>query len=137
MRICRLIQKKRSKKTQANIYNTRKCPIATTTTSLYITEIKETHSEVDDIQNNKRENSCQGGCRCQEISVPRDQQMISDIVASALFADLRLQTAPVVGGRSASWVCGMQPPDPLWYLFHLTGKPELSHNCRSGARPAF
>lgn len=57
---------------------------ATNTTSLYVTEIKETRSEVNDIQNNQTENSCQEGCRLQEINVPQDQLMIPEILTSAL-----------------------------------------------------
>ena len=66
---------------------------------LYVTEIKETHSVVNDIQNNHTENFCQEVCRLQEINAPQDQLMISDTQPSALFADLGMQRAPSAGGR--------------------------------------
>lgn len=102
--------------------------LPTNTTSLYVIEIEETHSEVNDIQNNQTENFCQEVCRLQEINAPQDQLMISDTQASALFADLRLQRAPLVEAGSACQGCSDQPPGTLQHFLHLTGKPELSDN---------
>ena len=85
---------------------------ATNIASLYVTEIKETHSEVNEIQNNrgnpakkavvKKKKKKKEGCSLQEINAPQDQLTRSAILASALFADLRLQRAPSTGDWSVS-----------------------------------
>lgn len=44
---------------------------------LYMSQKLMKHSEINDIQNNQTENSCQEVCRLQEINASQDQLMIS------------------------------------------------------------
>lgn len=93
---------------------------------LYMSQKLMKHSEINDIQNNQTENSCQEVCRLQEINASQDQLMISHSPASVMCADLLLERA--AGQRSASWACGIRPPGALKYLLCLTRKPKLSYN---------
>lgn len=67
---------------------------------LYMSQKLREHSEINDIQNNQTENSCQEVCRLQEINASQDQLMISHSPASVMCADLRIERATGQGSTS-------------------------------------